>query len=94
MARQGWLRSVVVRLGCFARLESQDVGLEPSPLLLGEGVVFPRKQTLVEYVRDGADPALVEMMEDSRIDARPVMDWHEHPLAFRSGSVDRTHPSL
>ena len=93
-ARLAWLRSVVIPLRRFAGLEGQDVGLEPGTLLLGESVVFRRKQTLVEYVRDHTDPALVEMMEDSRINARPVMDWHEHPLGFRSGSVNHTPPSL
>jgi hypothetical protein len=52
-------------------------------LLLGEGVVFPRKQTLVEYIRDDTDPALVEMMEDSGADSLPVVDWHERALGFR-----------
>ncbi len=80
--------------GRFGRLESQDVGLEASSLLLGEGVVFAREQTLVEYVRDGADPTLVEMMEDTRIDASPVMDWHMLLLGFASASVDQTGPSL
>ena len=83
MVSYGWLCRVVIQLGRTACLQCQDVGLETCSMPLGERVVFPRKQTLVEYVRDGTDPPLVEMMKDPHIDARPVMDWHERALSFR-----------
>jgi hypothetical protein len=45
-------------------------------LLLGEGIVFCGEQPLVEDVGDDADPSLVEMVKDPRLDASPVMDRH------------------
>jgi hypothetical protein len=63
-------------------------------LLFGEGIIVRGEQALVQDVGDGADPALMEMMDDSGIDSRPIMDRHERPVSPRSEvSVDDPPPS-
>jgi hypothetical protein len=78
-------------LGRSTRLESQHLGLEPRPLLLGKRIVFPRQQTLVEDVREGNDPALMGMGEDPRVDARPIMGRQECTFGSRPGGAVARH---
>jgi hypothetical protein len=75
-----WLRRVIVRLGLTTALEGQDVGVEPCPLLLGKGIILVWEELIVQNIGNGTNPALVEMMKDSRANARPIMDRHERLL--------------
>jgi hypothetical protein len=78
-----WLRRRVIRLGRFDVFEGQDAGFKPRRLPLGKGVVIPWEQPPVERVGDDTAPAQMEMMEDTPIDARPVVHWHYRALHFR-----------
>jgi hypothetical protein len=85
--------SRVVRLfSYFSSFERQNVGLETCPLLLGKRVVFQRQQAIVENVRKRGDPTLMEMVEDSSIHSRPVMDRHGGTLGSRPGIGGRSLP--
>ena len=68
------------------RLQREDVRAESSRDLLGQGIIARRQQTAVQAPRKIVDPPEVEMVEDSRIDASPVVNRHDS-LPRRSDSI-------
>src|SRR5207248_3336733 len=77
--------------GTVAALECQHVRAEAGGVLLRQRVVVLRQATVVERALDLFDPGVAEVVEDTRLDAGPVVNRHGHPLCAARGQVSFAH---
>src|SRR5581483_1196645 len=61
------------------QLQGQDIWDRSLNSLFGEGEIIAWQYSLVEDITNCADPALVKGVKKSRVNARPVVNWHGNP---------------
>src|SRR5688572_14427130 len=67
------------------RLQGQDIGAIWTRDLISQRVIGGRQDAAVQRITKLGYPCLVKIMEDARIDFRPIMDGHD----ATSGNVER-----
>src|SRR4051812_45331766 len=64
-------------------MQSPYIRDRTADVLLGQGKVIGRQSSPVQTIAEGADPALMEGMEQPRVDPRPVVNRHDGCLRPR-----------
>jgi hypothetical protein len=74
-----WLANALVP----ARLQREDIRPEPRRVLFRQCVMVGWQNATVQGTRQLLDPSMVEMMKNARINAGPVVSWHNLPSTTR-----------
>jgi hypothetical protein len=57
-------------------VQGQEIENPPTGVVLGQRILAPRQEALIQTVTEVRDPRAMEVMEDAGVDSRPVIYGH------------------